>query len=229
MLKGCFFMETVRRRFRARFGKRFGHRSGGVFSAVKIIAAVIVLSAAVLVVYFEHSATPFMEEYTVLKAKQMMSELFGRTVSEKTEEMGLSYDMLTEISYSGSGEVQAVNTNVTSINKLKDAVTVELDDILGNEYDYVVDIPVGSLFNSEFLSGTGWRLEFNNTVTGAVHSEFRSEFESGGYNQTVHRLYIDITGELLVLAGGKQEPMCFTDSVLVGETVLVGSVPNAIY
>lgn len=221
-------MSRLKRTLRRRIGKKFKcrNKAGGILG---IIITIVLLLFVVCIVHFEYEVAPFMEDYTVIKAKQMMCELFGETVTKKIDELGISYESMTEISYSQSGEVQAVNTDVHLINKLKNAVTVEIADILKDEYEYAVEIPVGSLFDSEFLSGSGWKLKFNNTVTGDVRSDFRSEFETGGLNQTVHRLYIDITGELIVIAGGRQEPISFTDSVLVGETVLVGNVPHTVY
>lgn len=161
-----------------------------------------------------------------MKGQQMMTELFSDKVDEKLTEMNLTYDKLMNISYSQSGEVQSLNTDVIAVNKLKNEVTSELSEILNDEYEYILKIPVGSVFDSEFISGLGWEMEFNNIVTGDVKSDFRSEFETGGINQTIHRLYIDIKGSLLIIAGGEQEPIELTVSVLVGETVLVGGVPQ---
>ena len=150
------------------------------------------------------------------------------SVNEKMKEMNLSYDKLMNITYSQNGEVQSLNTDVITVNKLKNEVTAELSEKLSGEFEYVVELPIGSIINTEFLSGSGKTIEFNNTVTGDVKSEFRSEFETGGVNQTIHRLYIDITGDLLIIGGGEQEPIELTTSVLVGETVLVGNVPTII-
>ena len=220
-------MSTIGRNRRKRFSGRVKahYRIGrlGIF----IMFFVVFLFA--VFVHIEREVSPFMEDYTVVKAKQMMSELFGNTVNRKSEELGLDYENITEITYSERGIVQAVNTDVSAVNKLKNAVTAEISDVLNNEYEYVADIPVGSLFDSEILSGTGWMLKFNNTVTGDVRTDFRSEFETGGINQTVHRLYIDITGEIIVISGGRHEPITFTDSVLLGETVIVGNAVHSGY
>ncbi len=195
-------------------------------AVVRTIAVVLVAFFVFVFFFFESRVSPFMSDYTIMKGKQMMTELFSDKVSEKLDDMNLTYDKLMNISYSQSGEVQSLNTDVVSINRLKNEVTSELSEVLNDEYEYVAKIPVGSLLNSEFFSGLGWNLEFNNVVTGDVTSDFRSEFETGGVNQTIHRLYIDITGSLLIIAGGEQEPIELTVSVLVGETVLVGGVPQ---
>ena len=193
---------------------------------VKIAAGIIVIFFAALFVYFEMKVSPFMRDYTIMKGQQTMTELFSDTVNQKMNDMNLSYDKLINITYSQNGEVQSLNTDVITVNKLKNEVTAELSEELSGEFEYAVELPIGSIINTEFLSGMGKSIEFNNIVTGDVKSEFRSEFETGGVNQTIHRLYIDITGDLLIIGGGEQEPIELTTSVLVGETVLVGNVPT---
>ena len=194
-----------------------------------MLAAVLSMSAAVFGIHCEREAHEFMEIYSKVKAKQMMSELFGEIVAKKCEELDLNYENLTGISYSDEGVIQAVNTDIVSVNKLKNAVATEIAEVLDNEYEYIVEIPIGSMFDSEFLSGSGVKLAFNNTVTGDVRSDFRSEFDSSGINQTIHKLYIDISGELIVITGGSTEPITYSDSILLGETVIVGTVPNTLY
>ena len=202
------------------------YRKWVIIGRVSICIIIIFFIAAF--VYFEIKVSPFMSDYTIMKGKQTMTELFSETVNEKMKEMNLSYDKLMNITYSQNGEVQSLNTDVITVNKLKNEVTAELSEKLSGEFEYVVELPIGSIINTEFLSGSGKTIEFNNTVTGDVKSEFRSEFETGGVNQTIHRLYIDITGDLLIIGGGEQEPIELTTSVLVGETVLVGNVPTII-
>lgn len=192
----------------------------------RICIGIIVLFFITVFIYFEIKVSPFMRDYTIMKGQQTMTELFSETVNEKMNDMNLSYEKLMNITYSQNGEVQSLNTDVVTVNKLKNEVTAELSEKLSGEFEYAVELPIGSIINTEFLSGLGKSIEFNNIVTGDVKSEFRSEFETGGVNQTIHRLYIDIIGDLLIIGGGEQEPIELTTSVLVGETVLVGNVPT---
>ena len=209
--------------FKKSLNIKYNQKLKTVGLALFLIFIIIFIFSAV---YFDKKISPFMNQYTVMKGQQMMTDLFGKTVNQKMDEMNLTYDKLIDISYSKAGEIQSMNTDVVTINRLKNEVTVQLSELLANEYEYKVDIPIGSLFDSEFLSGSGKTISFNNTVTGDVKSDFRSEFESKGINQTVHRLYIDITGNLLIIAAGEQQPIEMTTSVLVGETVLLGKVPS---
>ncbi|MBQ5566117.1 MAG: hypothetical protein IIT42_04680, partial [Clostridia bacterium] len=71
-----------------------------------------------------------MNQYTVMKGQQMMTDLFGKTVNQKMDEMNLTYDKLIDISYSKAGEIQSMNTDVVTINRLKNEVTVQLSELL---------------------------------------------------------------------------------------------------
>ena len=205
--------------------RRLSPRESRAVRRLFLVMTIVFLLVGGFFTYIEFKVDPFMLDFTVLKGRSMMSEFFSTAVNEKLEEMQLSYDDLITTNCSQSGEIQSVNTDVVTVNKLKSAITSELTRQLDEYYEYEVDFPLGNTTGSEFLSGVGPIIKFNSNVTGSVTSDFRSEFETGGVNQTVHRLYIDITGDLIVIVGGEQEPLQLTTSVLIGETVIVGEVP----
>lgn len=206
--------------------RRLSPRAGRALRRFFVFLLAVILLVGGFFTYIELKVDPFMLDFTVLKGRSMMSEIFSTTVNEKIEEMQISYDDLITTNCSQSGEIQSVNTDVVTVNKLKNAITSELSRQLDEYYEYEVDFPLGNATGSEFLSGVGPVIKFNSNVTGSVTSEFRSEFETGGVNQTIHRLYIDITGDLIVIVGGEQEPLKLSTSVLIGETVIVGDVPS---
>ncbi|MDE7390561.1 MAG: sporulation protein YunB [Lachnospiraceae bacterium] len=207
-----------------RYRKLFVHR--GFFFKLKVAVLSLFIFAFSWFLFYENRLAPFMEEFTLVKGEQMMSDYFSQTVTEKLTEMNLSYDDLIVTNYSKNGEIQSVSTDVVAVNNLKNAVTLDISDKLKDCCDLEIDFPLGNAFGSEFLSGTGPKITFNSTVTGGVMSEFRTEIETGGINQTVHRLYIDIKGDLVVVTGGSQKAMELDVSVLLGETVIVGNVPS---
>ena len=90
-----------------------------------------------------------------------------------------------------------------------------------------ISIPLGNLIGGTLLSGKGPRLKLDILSVTNVVTSFRNEFTSAGINQTRHRIILDVDVSLEVLMG----PDSGTDSVLteviVAETVIVGSVPDA--
>lgn len=64
------------------------------------------------------------------------------------------------------------------------------------------------------------------SMSGSTETDFVSEFESGGINQTVHKLSLTITTDMTVLVPPVSENTSVTTTVVIAETIIVGEVPN---
>ena len=62
----------------------------------------------------------------------------------------------------------------------------------------------------------------------AKKKSFEESFESGGINQTVHKLSLRINVQLSVLTPSGSIDENATTSVLIGETVIIGNTPQGI-
>ena len=67
------------------------------------------------------------------------------------------------------------------------------------------------------------------SLSGNVDSDFEEEFESGGINQTVHKLSLRINVQLSVLTPSGTLSENVTTSVLIGETVIIGFTPQGMF
>ena len=76
------------------------------------------------------------------------------------------------------------------------------------------------------MQGRGFLIPLNISVSGNINSDFVSEFEQGGINQTVHKLSVKVSADLTVRLPTGTEKTTVETSVLVGETVIVGEVPS---
>lgn len=62
--------------------------------------------------------------------------------------------------------------------------------------------------------------------SGSAETEFKSEFQSGGMNQTIHNLSLSITTDITVLIPPASENTSVSTDVVIAETVIVGEVPD---
>ncbi len=62
------------------------------------------------------------------------------------------------------------------------------------------------------------------SMSGSTETDFVSEFESGGINQTVHKLSLTITTDMTVLVPPVSENTSVTTTVVIAETIIVGEV-----
>ena len=64
---------------------------------------------------------------------------------------------------------------------------------------------------------------------GSVDSKIDSEFTSVGINQTLHRIYLNLTCSIGILTPFKTVSKEVSSRVLLTETVIVGNVPSTYY
>ena len=67
------------------------------------------------------------------------------------------------------------------------------------------------------------------STTGTVETNVRSEFESKGINQTIHRLYLDVKCKVSILTPYNTIEDSITNQVVLIENVIVGLIPSTYY
>ena len=62
-----------------------------------------------------------------------------------------------------------------------------------------------------------------------METDLRSEFTSQGINQTLHRVYLLVMCEVIILTPFDNISREITNQVLLMENVIVGNIPNTYY
>lgn len=79
------------------------------------------------------------------------------------------------------------------------------------------------------LSGRGPGVKIRISSIGNIETNLNSEFTSQGINQTLHRIYVDISCNVKVLTPFKDIERKITNKVLLAENVIVGDIPDTYY
>lgn len=124
------------------------------------------------------------------------------------------------------------NQNIKSVSVDGKAVTVLAEQIALTAQQYITDvgndgikIPLGSLSGFTLLTGLGPDIIMKVYLVGSTYSQLTSVFSSAGINQTLHRLYFTIHGNIAVAVPGIPSTLKVSAQVLMGETLIVGEVP----
>ena len=64
---------------------------------------------------------------------------------------------------------------------------------------------------------------------GSVTTKFNSEFNSAGINQTIHRIYLDVSCKVTIVTPYDKIESEITNQVLMTELVIVGNIPETYY
>ena len=189
-----------------------------------LLFMVILLTASVL--FLELRLKPVAASVASVQAKAFATDAINESVGEILEEMNITGDDLETVTALADGSLSSINTNTVLINKLKNLITLRSQEAISNIRSKRVDVPLGTILGGELLNGTGPCIPVYISMTGNVSSDFEGSFESGGINQTVHKLSVNITAEINIIMPMNSCSEIVTTTVLVGETVIIGNTPG---
>lgn len=180
----------------------------------------------VFIILIEVRLRPTVSSIAIVQGKRLCTEAINEAVSEIINEFEFSYEKLAETTRAGDGSVLEISTNMSNVNKLKTEVSLRIGKKLEDIKSRRIDVPLGTLMGFDLFYMRGPDIPLHITMSGSTETDFISEFESGGINQTVHKLSLTITTDMTVLVPPSSENTSVTTTVVIAETVIVGDVPN---
>lgn len=191
---------------------------------VKLLLALvfIILVLAALNYYI----TPVVNIAVKSKIEALACEAVNSAVIDELNESGMEYKDFVNINRSDDNQVLAISSDSVKINKFKSAVSARAAENLNNSSVESIKIPLGTLLGSNIFSGRGPNISIKVTILGNIKNNLRSEFVSAGINQTKHQIYLDFGAKMAVMLPSYDNYVDISTSVIVAETVIIGTVPE---
>ena len=139
------------------------------------------------------------------------------------------YDDILNIIKDENGNIKMVGTNIFTVNKIISDIPVYMQEEFEREENSTFKIPIGSFFGSKLFSGRGPKVNIKMQIVGDLDTDLRSEFTSAGINQTLHRIYLEIKCNVVILTPFETIEQKISNQVLLAEGVIVGEIPNSYY
>ncbi|MBQ4053338.1 MAG: sporulation protein YunB [Clostridia bacterium] len=190
-----------------------------------ILLAVFLL-AVLLFFYFQRNVTRVLisiSEATMRASTTVaVNDAVYYTLSDE-----IRYDELVTITRDNEGEIIAVAANPLKINKIaRDTASISQSNLKNLSLNGI-PIPLGALTGIEAFAGLGPSIHFRIIPVSSVSCGFSSTFESVGINQTKHSIYLNVIADISIVMPSRTENFAVTTDILIGESVIVGTVPDA--
>ena len=137
-----------------------------------------------------------------------------------------SYEELVNIEKDSNNNIQMLRVDVIKVNSLSSDIAYNIQMELNKKTSDKISIPFGSITGIKYLAGMGPRISIKINPAGSVETDFVSKFESAGINQTIHRLYLDVSCYVSIVTPYDIIETKITNQVLMGESVIVGNIPQ---
>lgn len=196
---------------------------------LRLFFAVVLIFLTVLSLLFRQLLAPVADELMAAQVNNEASDAVNVAIDRQIAAGELSYDKLVTIEKDALGNVTAIRSNMTEINRLKTGILLRIDEQLEGFSVEQLGVPAGSIFLPELFSGRGPKIPIRVLAVRASDANFRNEFSSAGINQTLHRIMLDIRVDVTILTWTGTREVTVDSSVAVAETVIVGTVPSTYF
>ena len=196
---------------------------------LRALFAIMLIVLAVLSLLFRRLLAPVADELMAAQVNNEASDAVNAAIDAQIADGELVYDKLVTIEKDAAGNVTAIRSNMTEINRLKTGILFRIDEQLEGFSVEQLSVPAGSVFFPELFSGRGPGIPIRVLAVRASDANFRNEFSSAGINQTLHRIMLDIRVDVTILTWTGTREVTVDSSVAVAETVIVGTVPSTYF
>ena len=193
---------------------------------VRALALSVVVGVLTLVITAAVQMRPLLASLATTKVSNTVTRIVSEAVYQAIEDGVIRYDGLVTFEKDETGQITAVRSNMAAFNHLQadilDTILTRIDQVSARE----LSIPVGTLTGFSLLAGRGPRISVRMESVGSSEANFHNEFVSAGINQTKHQIILTVDVSVSILLPGFTTATKVSNSFIVAETVIVGSVPD---
>lgn len=219
-------MELIYSRKRIRLPKIKRGNNNWKFKE-KIIVICILAIIICTILFITEAIYPIYRKLCEDEAQNIATKISN---DEATKVMAnYNYNELVDIEKDEMGRISMIKTNIISINEITSSIANNIVEALKEKENNLVYIKIGSFTGSKILSGAGPSIPIKIESAGNVSTKLESEFTSTGINQTLHKIYLEVTCNVTILTPFQNIGKDVINQVLLAESVIVGNVPDGYY
>ena len=184
---------------------------------------ILAITGIIAGIFLELRMKPVIEDVALTQARGYVIGVINKASLEVIEN---SDSIPEDVRIRSDGSLAALSADTAAANRIKNELVLRAQKELENICTIQADIPLGSVVGLELINAAGMSVPVYISLSGTVTGDFEDKFESGGINQTVHKLSVRLISEITVLLPSGTASEEIETSVLIGETVIIGSTPD---
>ncbi|WP_303788844.1 sporulation protein YunB [Ruminococcus flavefaciens] len=203
---------------------RVKHRKPKYIQLFFISAVIILLFTLILKI--EKNIRPVAELQSEHIAQKTASEVIEYTVSDYLDKNKYTYSDFAIVLYDDNKKVSAIETLPYNINKVQSELGALINQNLEKISCKKTSIPLGTLTNSNLLTGKGPVINIRVTPVGSAQVNIRNDFSNAGINQTCHKVSAVIKVKMTSSAPLYSFDTTSEFEFILAENIIVGNVPD---
>ena len=190
----------------------------------RLILAVLLLAAVLLLI--DHNFKPLVLSLAEARSAAMASQVLNAALGQALGN-GIGYDDLMNVRMDENGQVALLSANTVQMNMLADKAGDAALRMLESMSSEQVGVPLGAALGITLLAGSGPIIPVSIVPIGSVSTDFETEFEACGINQTRHKISLEATASVRIVLPSGARTVSVQASALMAESILIGEVPQS--
>ena len=205
-------MESIYSRKKVKLSKKY----------VNIITIIVV---ALLTVFFLiKTITPVFNNLCQSEAKATATKIVNDTIDDVME--NYTYTDLVVINKDNDGKINSIHADTATLNKIVSNIATNIQKNIDSQENRDIYIRLGTFTGITLLSGRGPKVPIRISSIGNIDTNIKSEFESAGINQTIHRITLETKCEIQILTPFNTIVSSVEDKVILAENIVIGKIPE---
>ena len=193
------------------------------FAKVAVIIVIAIITAVLII----RAIDPIINKLCIDEAKNIATRIANAQATQIMKDY--NYEDFITIIRDESQNIVMLQANVNTINTISSEIPVRIIDEFEKNDNSNINIYLGSLLGIKMFSGSGPKIPAEIANTGNIETTLKSEFTQQGVNQTLHRIYLEVSIEVSILTPYDIAKTNIVNQVLIAESVIIGNVPAAYY
>lgn len=191
----------------------------------KIVSIITIMIIAFITFYkITKAINPIITDLCIDRAKNIATQISNEEATIIMDKY--VYDDLVTILRDSNGNIKMLQTNTKNINQIMSDIPLNMIKRFEEENASNIYVYAGSVLGLKLFAATGPKIHIKIANVGNVDTNLKSEFESQGINQTLHRIYLNLSCEVTILTPYNTIKQKIENQVLIAESVIVGTVPE---
>ncbi|MCX7695127.1 MAG: sporulation protein YunB [Caloramator sp.] len=195
------------------------------FKKVFIVFIIIFIMFIINIYLLDRALKPIILAYCDAEARGIALETINETIRTEFKNK-ISYDDIITVKTDKDGNIVMIQANSVELNRIGSEISLSVQDRIRSIEGRKGSIPIGVVLKNDILANYGPKIPFKMKPVGSVNTNYRSEFQAAGINQTRHIIYLDIKASVQVIVPFARNNVSVTTSVPISESIIVGKVPE---
>ena len=187
---------------------------------------ILVIVALVAVSLLSKRVMTVMYDISTARAKYITTLEINAVTSQYLTRCAEIYNDILIKDKSPDGQITAINTDISKINRMQSEITQQVLNRLDKEGVYDMTLPLMNVLGMNTLTAVGPRFQMELSPASNVAARFEDNFVSAGINQTKFSVNLIVDVDVTVSVSPIRSKVHVSHSIPVVQLILMGGVPE---